>query len=198
MSKTRREEIIDAFIKVGNRKGLDNTTMQDVAKVVGISVGTIYLDFKNKDELVDACGQHFFREIDAFAEQILNQAASTEKKLYDLLVGDVEFSSRQMRQNQILFDFFHTDVLKHIKKDMKEKRLQFEKKRIGFIQQVLEEGIREGSFAIDNVAQTARLFFITYGSSHFRGPFIMETSHDEVVQDAELMFAFLLKSIKRR
>lgn len=198
MSRTRREEIVDAFIKVGNRKGLANTTMQDVAQVVGISVGTIYLDFKNKDELVDACGQHFFHEIDQFVEQILHQSVSAEKKLHDLLVGDVEFSSRQMRQNQIMFDFFHTDVVKHIKKDLKEKRLQFEERRIALLQQVLEEGVREGNFVIENVAETARLFFITYGSSHFRGPFIVETEHDQVVKDAELMFAFLLRSIKRR
>jgi AcrR family transcriptional regulator len=197
MSASRREEIIDAFIKVGNRKGLDNTTMQDVAKAVGISVGTIYLDFKNKDELIDAFGKRLFREFHLYGEAILNKAVPAEEKLHDLLVGDVESASRHMRQNQSLFEFFHNDVIKHIKKNLKENRLQFEQQRIELIRQVLEEGIREGSFQVVNVAETARLLFIAYGSNHFRGPFLFEREHEEVVKDAEAMFAFLLKSIKR-
>jgi AcrR family transcriptional regulator len=197
MSTTRREEIIEAFIKVGSRKGLDYTTMQDVAKAVGISVGTIYLDFKNKEELIDAFGKRVFREFDLFVERILKQSVPAEKKLHDLLVGDVEFASEHMRENQSLFEFFHNDVIKHIKKSLKESRLQFEQQRIGLIKQILEAGVQEGGFVIDNVAETARLFFIAYGSNYFRGPFILERKHEEVVKDAEAMFAFLLKSIKR-
>jgi AcrR family transcriptional regulator len=195
MSTTRREEIIDAFIKVGTRKGLDNTTMQDVAKTVGISVGTIYLDFKNKEALVDAFSKRVFQEFDLFVERILNQSAPAEKKLHDLLVGDVVFASQHMRKNQSLFEFFHNDVIKHIKKDLKENRLQFEQQRIELVKKVLEQGIQEGSFTIDNPAETARLFFIAFGSNHFRGPMVLEREHEEVVKDAEAMFTFLLKSI---
>jgi len=198
MPTTRKKEIIDAFIKISNRKGLDNTTMQDVAKAVGISVGTIYLDFKNKEELIEAYRERLFQEINFFWEQILNQTAPAETKLHDLLVGDVELTSKHTRQNQSFFEFFHNNVIKHIKMDLKEDRFQFEKQRIRLIQQVLEEGVKEGSFEIDNVAETARLFFIAYGSNHFRGPFILERAHEEVVKDAEAMFAFLLKSIKKR
>lgn len=198
MSSTRREEIIDAFIKISNRKGLDNTTMQDVSKAVGMSVGTIYLDFKNKEELIDAFGKRIFRKFDLFVERALRQPASAEKKLHDLLVDGVEFSGKRMRENQSLFEFFHNDVIKHIKKDLRENRLQFERERIGQIRQILESGIQEGIFLIDNVEETARLFFIIYGSNLFRSPLIFERDHDEVVKDAEAMFAFLLKSIKRR
>jgi AcrR family transcriptional regulator len=197
MATTRREEIIDAFIKIGKRKGLDNTTMQDVAKTVGISVGAVYLDFKNKEELIDAFGKRIFRELDFFVERILKQSAPAEKILHDLLVGDVEFSSEHMRQNRSLFEFFHNDVIKHIKKDLKQNRSEFEKQRIDLVKQVLEQGVQEGSFVIADPAETARLFFIAFGSNHFRGPMVLEREHEEVVRDAEAMFAFLLKSIKR-
>jgi len=195
MTATRREEIVDAFIKVSTRKGLDNTTMQDVAKTVGISVGTIYLDFKNKDELIDAFIRRIFEQMDLYIERILSQSASVEKKLHDLLVGEVAFASEQMRQNRSLFDFFHNNVVKHIRKNIKEDRIEFEEKRINLVKQVLDQGIREGSFMIEDPAETARLFFLAFGILH--GPMVLEREHEEVVRDAEAMFAFLLKSIKK-
>jgi AcrR family transcriptional regulator len=197
MSITRREEIIDAFSKVGSRKGLDNTTMQDVAKAVGISIGTIYLEFKNKEELIDAFGKKIFQKFDSFIEPIFQLEIPAEKRLHHLLVAEVEYSSKLMRENQNLFEFFHNDVIKHIQKDLKQNRLQFEKYRVELIRQVLEQGVQEGKFEIDDVAKTARLFFIAFGSNHFHGPFVIEREHEEVVRDAEAMFAFLLKSIKR-
>ena len=197
MTTTRREEIINAFVKVSNRKGLDNTTMQDIAKEVGISVGTIYLDFKNKEEIIDAFGKRVFQQINHAVDRILQLTVPAEAKLYELLVGDVKFFSEHIRKDQSLFEFFHHDIIKHIHKDLKQKRMEFEKQRIDIIRQVLEQGIEEGEFIIADPEQTARLFFIAFGSHHFRGPMVLEREHREVVGDAEAMFAFLLKSIKR-
>ncbi len=197
MSTTRREEIIDAFIKIGTRKGLDNTTMQDVAKAVGISVGTIYLDFKNKEELVDAFAQRIFEGIHRFVEDILSQPTPAEQKLHDVMVGDVVNASKHMRENQSLFELFHNDAIKHIKKNLKEVRMPFEAKRIRAIQQVLEQGVKEGCFQVDDLAETARMIFLAFGSVLLLGPFVLEREHEAVVKDAEALFAFLLKSIKR-
>lgn len=59
MSTDRREVILNAFIEIGRRKGLDNTTMKDIAKEVGISVGTIYLEHQ-RDGSVDAFGINWY------------------------------------------------------------------------------------------------------------------------------------------
>jgi AcrR family transcriptional regulator len=53
----RPEEITDAALKVFAQRGLHNTTLDDVAKEAGISKGTIYLYFKNKEELFVATAQ---------------------------------------------------------------------------------------------------------------------------------------------
>ncbi len=198
MPATRREEIIDAFFKIGSRKGLDNTTMQDIAKEVGISVGTIYLDFKNKEELIDAFEKRIFRDFDTYADQVLKQSAPAEELLYGLLVGNVEFISKHIRQNQIFFDFFHNDVIKHIRKSNKNKREHFEEQRIQMIEKVLEQGVQEGGFEIDDIKETAKLFFIAFGNNHMMGPFVLEREHEAVVKDAEGLFRLLLRSIKKR
>ncbi|HEX2952744.1 MAG TPA: TetR/AcrR family transcriptional regulator [Bacillota bacterium] len=198
MDTARQEEILDAFIKIGTRKGLNNTTMQDIAKEVGISVGTIYLYFKNKDELVDAFIKRLFEEIEFYIQQVLKQDAPAETRLHDLLVGDILKVSKHMRENQSLFDLFNEDFIKHIKKDVRGKRRQFENERIGYVEQILKQGVQEGVFEIDDISETAKTIFIAFGSDHLRGPFVMEREHKEVESDAEALFALILKSIKKR
>ncbi len=198
MPSTRRQEIIDAFVKIGMRKGLDNTTMQDIAKEVGISVGTIYLDFKNKEALIDAFEKRTFSELDGYVDQVLKQSAPAAELLHSLLVDNVEFVSKHIRQNQSVFDFFHNDVVKHIKKSNKDKRQQFEEQRIQLIEKVLEQGVQEGSFEITDTKETAKLLFIAFSSPHLAGPFLLERQHEMVVKDAEGLFQLLLRSITKR
>ncbi len=47
----RRQQIMVAAKKVFTAKGFNKTTMEDIAKEAELSPGTLYLYFKNKDEL---------------------------------------------------------------------------------------------------------------------------------------------------
>jgi TetR/AcrR family transcriptional regulator len=47
----RRNDIVDAAEQVFFNKGIDSATMDDIAEVAELSKGTLYLYFKNKDEL---------------------------------------------------------------------------------------------------------------------------------------------------
>ncbi len=71
----RRKDIIDAAEKVFFKKGLNNSTMDEVAKEAELSKGTLYLYFKSKEEI------HF--EIRTRALNILSKMfkkAISEKK----------------------------------------------------------------------------------------------------------------------
>ncbi len=50
----RRNEIIDAAEKVFFSKGVENATMDDVAEAAEYSKGTLYIYFRNKEELLYA------------------------------------------------------------------------------------------------------------------------------------------------
>jgi len=53
--KMRPKEIIDSGLKIFSRDGFSGARLEDVAKHAKISKGTIYLYFKNKEELFRAC-----------------------------------------------------------------------------------------------------------------------------------------------
>ena len=79
----RRNKIIEAAEKVLLAKGYQAATMDDVASEAELGKGTLYLYFKNKDELILALGLRMrMRMIDGFDQAI--QEASTG---HDLLLG---------------------------------------------------------------------------------------------------------------
>lgn len=197
MEKKRREEILDAFILVGRNKGLDNTTMKDIAKEVGISVGTIYLYFSSKEEVVDAFCHNFFKNVDDYFADVIQQPSGVEQLLYNLTVGNVIRISQYSRENRSLFDFFHNDVIKYTRKmNMDAHRHKLESQRIAAIETALGRGVQERNFAIDDIAVTARMIFLAF--NYFFSPMGLSRTHDDLTADAEHMFSFLLKGLKNR
>jgi len=67
----RKLEIINAAEKVFFSKGYNNATMDDVANVVELSKGTLYLYFKSKDELLKVIVQKAITKLnELFLEHI--------------------------------------------------------------------------------------------------------------------------------
>ena len=58
LSDDRREQILSAAAELIIRQGYDKTSMVDVAEEVGISRGTVYLYFANKERLFEALILH--------------------------------------------------------------------------------------------------------------------------------------------
>lgn len=48
----RRERIVDAAVEAFNRKGFSRTTMQEIAEVADLAVGTLYNYFPSKNDLL--------------------------------------------------------------------------------------------------------------------------------------------------
>lgn len=66
-----RLAILDAAREVFADRGLD-VTLADVAHHAGLGVGTVYRRFPNKDELVDAVFERFFKEMADAADRALD------------------------------------------------------------------------------------------------------------------------------
>ena len=52
--ESRRRQILDAALRCFSRDGFHNTTTADIVRESGVSQGTLYLYFENKDEIVAA------------------------------------------------------------------------------------------------------------------------------------------------
>jgi AcrR family transcriptional regulator len=82
----KRERIVDAARKRFRYYGIKKTTIREVAADAEIAVGTLYLYFRDKDELVVACAEDFAARHRRQAEEILASDASPDEKLRQYLV----------------------------------------------------------------------------------------------------------------
>lgn len=77
----KKQSIIAAARSRFHRYGIQKTTMQEIARDAGLSVGTLYLYFKNKDEILLACTQVFRSEHERVAQLILQSDYAADEKL---------------------------------------------------------------------------------------------------------------------
>ena len=67
--EARRNQILDATFRCLARKGYSRMTMRGIADEAEISVGTLYLYFKDKDDMVRALSERYRIETDEGLEQ---------------------------------------------------------------------------------------------------------------------------------
>jgi AcrR family transcriptional regulator len=58
-----KEKIVDAALATFSKNGYDRTRMDDIAEAANVSKGTLYLYFKNKEELFYAISERNIREL---------------------------------------------------------------------------------------------------------------------------------------
>jgi AcrR family transcriptional regulator len=77
----KRQSIQAAVVRLMCREGLDSVTMERVAQEVGIAKGTVYLHYRDKQELLDSVKESSLEPLTAKLEQIFAGNAPAEKKL---------------------------------------------------------------------------------------------------------------------
>jgi len=83
--KPKYKQIIDAAIIVIAENGYHQSQVSKIAKQAGVADGTIYLYFKNKEEILISV---FEEKMEMFADnlkEIINQEISSSDKLYKMI-----------------------------------------------------------------------------------------------------------------
>ena len=102
----RRQEIVATARELFQKKGYENTAMQDIMGALGIAKGTIYHYFKSKEELLEAVVEDTANEYIAGLEKVLNETEGTglDKMRALITSGNVE------EQYEELLEHLHTII----------------------------------------------------------------------------------------
>lgn len=84
----KKEEILDAAIRVFAKKGVDGAKIQDIADEAGIGKGTIYLYFTNKQEIIRSVLHQMVTSKQELARSVLESGAPPRDKL-EAIVSDM-------------------------------------------------------------------------------------------------------------
>ena len=87
----RREEILEAAIKLFGRKGFDATRAEDIATSAKLAKGTVYLYFKSKEAIYVAAVTQAVKELQAEIAQRSSGATGFREKLAAAIRVRLEF-----------------------------------------------------------------------------------------------------------
>ena len=143
----RRQQIIVAAKRVFSAKGFNKATMEDIAKEAELSPGTIYIYFKNKDELYASLSLRILKHLNIRLGHVKNETfqdhgeriASLKKALYDVYEFDP----------LILINMFHlqsSETLKNLSPELLAEIKELSRSSLGAIAEIFEEGITKGEF----------------------------------------------------
>ena len=111
----RRQQIIVAAKRVFSEKGFSKTTMEDIAREAELSPGTLYLYFKNKDELYASLSLRILQYMNIRLEDVTKETDSNPKQKIDS-IKEALYDVYQF-DPMILINMFHLqsgETLKNI------------------------------------------------------------------------------------
>ena len=150
----KKEDIIKVTAKLFSQKSFHDVKMDEIAEELGIAKGTIYLYFKSKEKLYLEILEESYKAIEALLENEIAIDEPSPVKLKKVL--------------GIIFGFYrkNLDVLKilsrdetHLIKEHFEFTEHWRLRRLKLYEKILEKGIREGSFNVQNPRLTALIIF---------------------------------------
>ena len=129
-----KEKIVQAAIESFTQTGFDRTKMEDIAKRLGLSKGTIYLYFKSKEDLFLAICEYNIQKGDnedaglfirkenvvSDAEQIYDNIRRREQGNDRVMLEMVAESARNPKLRKAMYEL-HVKVHEHVMEGVKNK-----------------------------------------------------------------------------
>ncbi len=185
--EARTEHILGVARTLLLKKGLHATTVNQIAKLAELSVGTIYLYFKNKEDIFAALQEEGLMLLNQKIVAAVSAAATQQDKVRAICSAYVEFSETQSSYYDVITYFLSTS------EQFFPKRLKTRIDRIGsriliYCSHVLEAGIEAGEFRkVDARRHTIWLWGTLNGLIQFRkmeATMLQKESYRKIVQYA--------------
>lgn len=179
----RRQQIIVAAKRVFSEKGFNKATMEDIAKEAELSPGTLYLYFKNKEELYASLSLRILQYLHIRVTHTDREAGlSPDKKLRALMEAMYDVYDFDPLTIINMFHLQSSDTLKNLSESLLEEIKDLSKKSIGAIAKIFKEGIDEGIFIDRHPVALADIFW-----SMFSGVVLWEASKNIISPEKDYL-----------
>ena len=168
MSITKtRQKLVEVARELFAHKGLEATTMNDIAANSGKGRRTLYTYFRNKEEIYAAVIETELERLSERIDEVASIEAEPEQKVLTLIYTHLSVIKEVVTRNGSLrAEFFRNIWL------VEKVRSQFDEEERNILLRVLEEGIARAKFRIDNVNLMADI--IHYSVKGLEVPYIYD------------------------
>ena len=149
ISKTR-QKLVDVARQLFAKKGLENTTMNDIAQASGKGRRTLYTYFKSKEDVYYAVIESELERLSDKMDEVASKKIRPQEKIIELIYTHLDMIKETVMRNGNLHAAFFLNIW------MVEKvRKNFDEDELEIFRKVYTEGKSVGEFDIDNVGLVA-------------------------------------------
>ena len=193
VSKTR-EKLIEVARQLFAHKGVENTTMNDIASASEKGRRTIYTYFKSKRDIYNAVVKNESELIVERLSVIPAQEVSPEEKLMNFIFVRFEAIKELVTRNGSLRAGFFRDVRK-----VERARRGTLSQEWSVLMSILKEGVEKGTFSIKHIDKTARVMLLCLQGLDV--PYVRDSFADMDIEKNKLreyIHDFILNGIARK
>lgn len=193
MALNTRDRLLDVARQLFAKKGVENTTMNDIAEVSGKGRRTIYTYFKNKREIFNALVHQESEKMMQQLLALLTLDLDPEEKLKRFIFIRFEAVKETVSRNGSLRALFFRDVRK-----VEHARRLTTAREAAILKQILAEGVEKGVFHIERLDQTAMVMLLALQGLDV--PYIRDNFTELGIEQTRLrdnIMNFILYGIKR-
>lgn len=175
----KREAILNAAKQRLRKYGIQKTKMQEIAEDVGIAVGTLYLYFKNKNDILIASIEAHAQQHIAHVDKIIKSSKSPPEKLKAYIV--YRFHESQETRNSGSHAAELARAVIKLKPDLLKQQENLTHQNVS---QILIEGINNNLLKIDNLERDVEVFLHSIG---YFFPFASKEQYYQIEEEKLIM-----------
>jgi AcrR family transcriptional regulator len=191
--RARKRALLEAAGRLFHCYGPHKTTIGDIARAAGVGVGTVYLEFPNKDAILLELSEAGHRSVLQAIEAAWSSPGPAEERLRRAIRARTEVFISLARHGVHGADLLHCKSCAPITKAHRAFRAAEEQLFAAFLMQ----GAREGVFSVQSPALTARALMWSYDT--FSPPALFLRDERRLLADLEslheLVFGGLLSRL---
>ena len=179
----RKQQIIVAAKKVFSEKGFNKATMDDIAGEAELSPGTLYLYFKNKEELYASLSLRILQYLHIRVEHVENSADLGPEEKLDAMI-EAMYDVYQF-DPLVIINMFHlqsSETLKNLSPELLEEIKDLSRKSIGGMARIFKTGVDSGIFIKKHPVALSDIFW-----SLFSGVVLWTTSKKIIDEDKDYL-----------
>jgi TetR/AcrR family fatty acid metabolism transcriptional regulator len=150
-NKPKYHQIIDAAVITIAENGYHQTQVSKIAKQAGVADGTIYLYFKNKEDILISLFQEKMANFIEKIKEIIAGKQTAAEKIFMI----IENHFRILSQNPKMAVVTQLE-LRQSNQELRQRINNVLKEYLDFMEQILREGVESGEFPPDLNTRIAR------------------------------------------
>ena len=139
----KRRRILDTALKIFSTKGYSPTVLEEIAQEAGIAKGTLYLYFRDKEDLFYNTIMNVIEKLIGILKEKIDDTMNPMQILRDVAFIQLSFFSRN-RDFFALFQTLHNDLLLFSHKQLFSHLMKRRQELIDYEHEIVERGKRQG------------------------------------------------------